>query len=232
MQNLHSYILILHPPNPFPCCGRLYCRSSSHHCLRFFLLPCGITQATHLSLLLYFSHAFKYLHSLFPPLFPCFFREDHFGPPLSLLPLIGCHSLSFHSSFFHLNFSQGDLGRAHLLSSPSPSIPSETSEAPFLSQNSPVLPFWLYPSLKLLVSPLPSYFFPFTLGCHLPYFPSILLIIPAHFFISNHLSTCPLPAIWLASFILCQYHLRLNTIFSEGNCIQSLHCCRVKNKQQ
>jgi len=49
--------------------------------------------------------------------------EGHLNPPLSPLPLIGCHSLNSHPSFFHLNHSQGDLGGAHLLSAPSPSIP-------------------------------------------------------------------------------------------------------------
>lgn len=66
---------------------------------------------------------FQYLPSLFPPFLPCFFLEDHLDPPLSPLPFIVCHSLSFHPSFFHLNLSQGDLGRAHLLSFSSPSIP-------------------------------------------------------------------------------------------------------------
>ena len=58
--------------------------------------------------------------------FLCYFHQDHSGPPFSLLPLIVCHSPSFHPSFFHLSLSQGDLGRAHLPSSPSPSIPCES----------------------------------------------------------------------------------------------------------
>lgn len=75
--------------------------------------------------------------SLSPPLFHCFFLEVHLGPPLSLFRLVVRHRLSFHSSFFHLNLSQGDLSRAYLLSSslslnPLPP-PSEISEASFLS---------------------------------------------------------------------------------------------------
>ena len=72
-----------------------------------------------------------------------------------------------HHSF--ISISPKMVGVEHLLSSPPPSIPSETSEVPFVSQNSYVLSFWLYPSPRLLVSP-PS-FFQFTLVFHLPYFP-------------------------------------------------------------
>lgn len=61
--------------------------------------------------------------SLSPPLLHCFFLEVHLGPTLSLLPLVVHHPLSFHSSFFHLSLSQGDVSRAYLLSPPSPSIP-------------------------------------------------------------------------------------------------------------
>lgn len=64
-----------------------------------------------------------------------------------------CHSLSFHPSVFYLNLSQDDARTAHLLASPpSPSTPSETSEAPNLSQNSSVPSPSLYPSLKPLRS--------------------------------------------------------------------------------
>lgn len=140
--------------------------------------------------------------------FPCFFLQDHPGPPLSLLPLRDsvCHSPSFHPSFFYLNLSQGDLGRAHLLSSPSPSIPCEISEVPFLSWNSPVLPSWLYPSLKLLFSPpLPSFF-------HSPSapivctFPQNLLIIPVQFFI--------FPVIFPPVRLPCLLSPLLNSIYS------------------
>lgn len=85
---------------------------------------------------LHFSVSLVDLNASPPSLHPCFlaFSLRTIWAHLSLLsPFIVCHSLSFHPSFFHLNFSQGDLGRAHQLSSPAPSVPFEISEAPFLS---------------------------------------------------------------------------------------------------
>lgn len=81
----------------------------SHH-----LLPISIHR--YISVFLLYFHDSMIDSNTFPTLFhPCFFLEDRLGPPISLPPLIVCHSFSFHPSFFHLNHSQGDLCGAHLL---------------------------------------------------------------------------------------------------------------------
>lgn len=81
MQNLHTYILILHPPNPFPCFRRLCCRSSSHHCLHFFLLPCGITLFPYIHVFLLCTTGYTpfsltlsamHLNTSTPSFHPCF----------------------------------------------------------------------------------------------------------------------------------------------------------------
>lgn len=103
-----------------------------------------------------------HLNTFAPSFHPCFhaFSSQTNWTLLYFLPSYWPPAYPvFPPSFFHLYLSQGDLGRAHLLSSLSTSILSETSEAPFLSQNSPLPPFRPYPSLKLLVSPSPPSFF-------------------------------------------------------------------------
>lgn len=200
---LHFSGTALHQLSPRPCCARLCCRSPSQLCLHFLSVPCGITLFpfpfvfllpttghTHLSFILYSSDALKYFR--YPhPVVSLLFPWGPLGPSLSLFfPLFDCRSLSFHPSFSHLNLSQDDLGRAHLLSSPSASIPPETSVAQFLSQNSPGSSLLARSITHSINSSSASIFSPFTLGCP-PYFPSILLIIPAPFFIFPILS-----AIW------------------------------------
>lgn len=163
------------------------------------------------------------LPSLHPHLFAFSLRtiQTHIlSPPFSLS--VG-PSPSIHPSFFHLNLSQGDLGWAHLLSSlfslSPPPLPPQISEGSFPCLNPPIPRIRLYPSLQLLVSPPHLSFFTFTLGCRLPYFLSIFLIIATHVFfshISSHLSICPpcfLTVIWLAPFSPFQYHKQLNAFF-------------------
>lgn len=132
------------------------------------------------------SDGFIYPPSISSPSPLCFFLEDHSNPPPLPSLLAVCRSVSFHPSFFHLNLSQGDLGWAHLLSSlfslSPPPLPPQISEASFPCLNPPIPCIRLYPSLQLLVSPSHLSFFIVTLGCRLPYFLSIFLIIATHVF--------------------------------------------------
>lgn len=103
----------------------------TRHPLQLFFLYIYSFKLTDVS-----QHIWIHLHRL-SILFCAFFLQTNWTLPY-FLPSYWPPHPTFHPSFFHLNLSQGDLGRAHLLSSLSTSIPSETSEAPFLSQNSPI----------------------------------------------------------------------------------------------
>lgn len=112
-----------------------------------------------------------------------FFRAPFpYGPiGLYFLPSYWPPHPAFHPSFFHLNVSQGDLGRAHLLSILSTSIPSETSEAPFLSQNSPLSSLLALSITQTISFPFPLLFFPFSLCCGLSLLSSVLIMAEPFF---------------------------------------------------
>lgn len=137
--------------------GCIAALSASFGALCYFYIFTHSRQHTLISYLDLATH----LNTFAPSFHPCFraFSSRTNWALLYFLPSYWPPYPAFPPSFFHLYLSQGDLGRAHLLSSLSTSIPSETSEAPFLSQNSPLPPFRPYPSLKLLVSPSPPSFF-------------------------------------------------------------------------
>lgn len=143
----------------------------------------------------YFNHSFKlahvslvrgpgntsdYLCTVLPSFFCAFSSWTNWTVVYFLSSYWPPHP-AFHPSFFQLNLSLGDLGRAHLLSSLSTPIPSETSEAPFLSQNSPVSSL---PALSITQTSsfsFPSVFFSFSLCCGLSLLSSIPIMAEPFF---------------------------------------------------